>query len=395
MSERRTSWLAALVGGLGPLSLALYTPAMPELGEAFAANDAAVKLTLSVYFAGFAGAQLVSGPLADRFGRKPVTLAFMALYLAGSIGAVTTFNIELFTLYRLMQGIGAAAGMVVGRAIVRDLFVGEASARVLNLSAILLGVGPAIAPAIGGLSMLVAGWRAPLILMVLLGGVSLLLVQLLLHETRPPRADAGGMGGVMRDYASIVRHPYYVWAMLTVASAVATFYAQSTVLSFIVIGQLGYSATAFGVVMLCVSGGYVLGALGLRLAAPRWDAFRLARFGVGGLMVSTIALALSLTIFPLSLAGVAVPVAMMLFSNAFVLPGMHTASLVSFPEKAGAASALTGFTTMGMGLLASVAITPFSNPAVGLATVNLVMAALAAISYRLWLKQQANSPDAA
>lgn len=157
MSERRVRLLGGLIGGLGPLSLALYTPAMPELAVAFATDAAAVKLTLSVYFIGFAFAQLVCGPLSDRHGRKPVILAFVLVYLVGSVGTLLSPTIEVFTLFRLLQGLGAAAGMVIGRAIVRDLHTGEASARVMNVTNVLLGAGPAVAPAIGGLAMLIAG----------------------------------------------------------------------------------------------------------------------------------------------------------------------------------------------------------------------------------------------
>jgi DHA1 family bicyclomycin/chloramphenicol resistance-like MFS transporter len=384
MTERRVSWLGGLIGGLGPLSLALYTPAMPELAGVFATDDAAVKLTLSVYFAGFAGAQLVCGPLSDRYGRKPVILAFVLLYLVGSAGTLLSPTVELFTVFRLLQGLGAAAGIVIGRAIVRDLYTGEASARVMNITNVLLGAGPAVAPAVGGMAMLVAGWRAPLIIMLLLGVVSLLTVHLWLRETRPDESGARSAAGVLRDYAAILRHPYFRWSALTTGFAVATFYAQATVLSFIVMGSLGFTATQFGLLMLGVSGGYVVGALGLRFLAPVWGAYRLVGFGLACLLASTLALATCLVLLPGSAYGIAISVAAMLASNAFILPGMHTASLAPFPEKAGAASALTGFTTMGLGLLASLAISPFASPFEGLAVVNVTMACLAVASYLTW-----------
>jgi DHA1 family bicyclomycin/chloramphenicol resistance-like MFS transporter len=384
MTERRVSWLGGLIGGLGPLSLALYTPAMPELAGVFATDDAAVKLTLSVYFAGFASAQLVCGPLSDRYGRKPVVFAFMLLYLVGSAGTLLSPTVEIFTVFRLLQGLGAAAGIVIGRAIVRDLYTGEASARVMNVTNVLLGAGPAVAPAIGGLAMLVAGWRAPLIIMLMLGVASLLAAHFWLRETRPEESGASSAIGVLKDYVAIMRHPYFRWSALTVGFAVATFYAQATVLSFIVMGEMGFSATQFGLLMLGVSGGYVVGALGLRFLAPVWGAYRLVGLGLACLLTSTFALATCLIVIPGSVSGIAVSIAAMLASNAFILPGMHTASLAPFPEKAGAASALTGFTTMGLGLLASLAISPFASPSLGLAVVNIAMACLAVASYLVW-----------
>lgn len=384
MTERRVSLLGGLIGGLGPLSLALYTPAMPELAVAFATDAAAVKRTLSVYFAGFASAQLVCGPLSDRYGRKPVILAFVLVYIVGSVGTLVSPTVELFTLFRLLQGLGAAAGIVIGRAIVRDLYTGEASARVMNLTNVLLGAGPAVAPAIGGLAMLVAGWRAPLVIMLLLGCVSLLIVQVCLRETRPEGSGAGSVAGVLKDYATILRDPCFRWSALTAGFAVATFYAQATVLSFIVMGQAGFTPTQFGLLMLGVSGGYVAGALGMRSLAPVWGAYTLVGVGLACLVAATVSLATCLIMLPGSIYGIAASIAAMLAANAFILPGMHTASLAPFPEQAGVASALTGFSTMGLGLLASLAISSFASPSLGLAVVNVAMACLATASYLTW-----------
>src|SRR5690606_36087650 len=122
MSERRASLICALIVMIGPISMALYTPAMPRLVEAFGTTEAMVKLTLSLYFAGFAVTQIVCGPLSDGFGRKPVTFAFMAIYLVASIAAVFAPTIEVLIAARFFQGVGAAVGTTVSRALVRDLF---------------------------------------------------------------------------------------------------------------------------------------------------------------------------------------------------------------------------------------------------------------------------------
>lgn len=220
--------------------------------------------------------------------------------------------------------------------------------------------------------------------MLLLGSVSLLVVQVWLRETRPKRSGAGSAAAVLLDYSTILRHPYCRWSMLTAGFAVATFYAQATVLSFIVMGQLGFTPTQFGLLMLGVSGGYVVGALVTRFLAPVWGAYTLVSVGLACLLTSTIALATCLIMLPGSVYGIAVSIAAMLASNALILPGMHTASLAPFPEKAGIASALTGFATMGLGLLASLAILPFSSPSLGLAVVNFGMASFAAASYLAW-----------
>src|SRR5690606_27992445 len=133
MSERRVSIIGGLIVAIGPISLALFTPAMPEIAHAFGTSEGAVKLTLSLYFAGFAFAQLFCGPLSDGFGRKPVTFAFMAIYLVASLIALLAPSIEVLIAARFLQGVGAAVGVAISRAIVRDLFTHERSARIMNL----------------------------------------------------------------------------------------------------------------------------------------------------------------------------------------------------------------------------------------------------------------------
>ena len=120
MSERRVSLIGAILAAIGPVSMALFTPAMPEIVHAFGTTEVAVKMTLSLYFAGFAFAQLVCGPLSDGFGRKPVIVAFMAIYLVASLAALVAPDIESLIAARFLQGVGAAAGVAISRAIVRD-----------------------------------------------------------------------------------------------------------------------------------------------------------------------------------------------------------------------------------------------------------------------------------
>ena len=120
MSERRTSLIGGLLVAIGPISLALYTPAMPVLVDVFGATESLVKLTLTAYFAGFAVTQLVCGPLSDALGRRITTLIFMATYLGGSLIAVLAPSIDMLLLARLVQGVGASVGIAVARAIVRD-----------------------------------------------------------------------------------------------------------------------------------------------------------------------------------------------------------------------------------------------------------------------------------
>ena len=132
MSEARTSVIGALLVAIGPISMALYTPAMPELVRAFGTDPALVKLSLTLYFAGFAVTQLVCGPLSDALGRRRTTVIFMILYIAGALVAVLAPTIGWLLAARLLQGVGASVGVATARAIVRDQFTGEASSRIMS-----------------------------------------------------------------------------------------------------------------------------------------------------------------------------------------------------------------------------------------------------------------------
>lgn len=390
MSERRVALICGMLAGLGPLSLALFTPAMPTLTAVFATSEAAVKGTLSAYFAGYAGAQLVSGPLSDRYGRKSTVQAFLLLYLAGTLGTLVAGTMELLLWSRSLQGIGAAAGLVMSRAIVRDLFTGDSSSRVLNLSNIILGAGPMLAPAIGGGAILLAGWRAPFFIMFAIGVALAVLVKASLVETRPRQLASIASKGTLSIYLSLLKDSYFLWSSATISCAVATFYAQSTVLSFIVMGQLGFSAAQFGLLMLFISSGYFMGAIVVGSLIARQGAAPLVPYGLAMLFVMSLALAVLLVAFPLSLASVALPISAMTFANAFVLPGMYTASLAPFAKIAGAASALSGFMTMALGFLASVMMSLVGNPAHALAITAPTVAAPALIFYVLWRRSRPN-----
>ena len=391
MSEVRITLLTALLAGLGPLSLALFTPAMPLLAEAFDTGDAAAKLTLSLYFAGFAIAQLISGPLSDRFGRKAIVQAFVLAYVAGCVGTLLASTIEAMIAARLLQGVGAAAGMVISRAIVRDLFTGEKSARILNHVNMIMGVAPAIAPAIGGVAIMAAGWQAPFVLMLSLGMATAGIIHFSLRETLPSDTPPLGISDILLNYAAILRHPYFLWSGLTVACTVATFYAQSTVLSFIVIDELGYTAGEFGLLMVLLANGYLFGALVASRLIGRIGAVRLTAAGLVILVVSALAMAILLIGYPPTIVGVGVPIMGMMFAGAFVAPGMYTAMLAPFPDKAGAASAMSGFMTMGLGLAASLTISGIPDLAAALALISAAMAIAAAGSYLVWRFQKLSS----
>ncbi|WP_274626930.1 multidrug effflux MFS transporter [Arvimicrobium flavum] len=384
MSERRVSLIGAALVAIGPVSMALFTPAMPEIVRAFGTTEAAVKMTLSLYFAGFAFAQLICGPLSDGFGRKPVTFAFMGIYVAGSLYALFAPTIEALIVARCIQGFGAAVGVAISRAIVRDLFTHERSARIMNLIGMILGIGPAFAPTLGGLTMQVAGWHAIFLLMVAVGIAIMLMVHFAMTETVERDLSRIAPRALIRSYGMLLATPYFVLCSIILAGAVGALYTQATILPFILMDRVGLSPTAFGAGMLMQSGSYFAGSATVRLLIGRLGAFRLVPIGLVFIAVGSLLLAVLLRIWEPTFLSVMGPLGLFAFGIAFVTPATLSAAMAPFPQNAGAASSLSGFVQMGGGLVGGSVCAMIGEPVTALATVIPTMGAIAILAWLLW-----------
>ncbi len=381
MSERRTSMLGALLATLGPISMSIYTPAMPELVQAFATNESMIKLTLSVYFGGFSVAQLVAGPMSDAFGRKNATLAFVAINLLGSLICAFAPSVEWLLAGRLIQGIGASVGITVARAIVRDQFVGVEASRIMNLIGIMLAIGPAMAPTLGGLALAAFGWQAIFFLLIGFGLLAIFAVLIFMRETSTPDPRRARPGPLVQAYGELIRNPRFVAAAIVLGGSVGALYAQSTMLSFILIDRVGMSPTAFGIGMLMQTGSYFAGSVALRMTAARLGGegsvrVGLACCGIGGLLI-----ALSVHFLAPSYLSVMLPVAFSSFGIAFLTPHMTTAALQSFPHIAGSASAMMGFIQMAGGFLGGLAAALLGTPFTAFGLIIPAMLFLSVASY--------------
>ncbi len=398
MSERRVSLLGAMLVALGPISMSLFTPAMPEMVHVFGTTESAVKLTLSLYFAGFACAQLICGPLSDGFGRKPVTFAFLGIYMASVIAALFAPTIEVLIAARFMQGVGTAVGWSIARALVRDQFTNEQSARVMNLIGLILGLGPALAPTLGGLALELSGWQAIFVLMLVAGIAVTLAVHFFMKETVIRDLSRFRPRALARSYATLLSHPGFLLTSLVMAGSLGAIYAQATMLPFILMDRVGLTPTEFGAGMLFQSGSYFAGSLVVRSLLRRTGAYTLVPIGLVLMALGSAWLAVELRLWEPSFLGVMGPVAFYTFGIAFVVPAMSTAALAPFPQIAGAASSMSGFFQMGGGLLGGAAAALVGEPVIGMATVIPVMGAIAIAAWLGWhflsRGHQGPNPDA-
>ena len=384
MSERRVSLLGAVLVAIGPMSMALYTPAMPEIVHAFGTTEAAVKLTLSLYFAGFAVAQLICGPLSDGFGRKPVTYAFMSIFLVASLIALLAPTVELLIAARFLQGVGAAVGWAIARAIVRDLFTNERSARIMNLMGLILAAGPAFSPTLGGITMELAGWHAIFWLMFGAGVIIMLIVRFAMVETVQRDLSRIRPSALLGSYRSVLSSPYFVLSSLVLAGSVGTIYTQATILPFILMDRVGLTPSQFGIGMLMQSGLYFAGSLVVRQLLGRFGAFRIVPAGLAFIAAGSLSTAIGLHLFEPTFLLVMGPVAFFSFGLAFVLPAMSTATLAPFPHIAGAASSMSGFFQMGGGLVGGLVCALIGEPVVAMATVIPAMGLIGILAWTAW-----------
>jgi DHA1 family bicyclomycin/chloramphenicol resistance-like MFS transporter len=395
MSPMRTALLGALIVALGPISLALYTPAMPTLVEAFATDPATVKLTITLYFLGFAFAQLVCGPLSDAYGRKPVALSFFSIYLVGSVVAVFAPTITWLLVARALQGIGAAAGVATARAVVRDQYTGQASARIMNLIGLIFAIGPAVSPSIGALLLRTLGWHAIFVSMVLYGLVVVAVTIFAISETNPNINPAAARPrNILRSYAALARDRTFMRFSLILSCAFGALYTLPALLPFVLIGMVGLTPTQYGLATLIQTASYACGNLATMQLLRRYDAVRLIPFGIAIFCVAALVLAVGLRLFPPSLTTIIGPTALWAFGSAWIVPGATTAALANAGDRAGAASAFMGFLQIGGGLAGTLlAALLFADAFQALMNVLPVLAAAGVAGYALLGRDVQRGPD--
>lgn len=370
LTDRSAATFGAMLVALGPISMALYTPAMPELVHVFGTSLSAVKATLTAYFAGFALAQLVCGPLSDAFGRRPVALGFLGIYVAASLAATFAPTVEALVAARLVQGIGAAAGVAISRAIVRDCFTGQQSARIMNTIGIWLALGPALSPTIGGVILGLAGWQAVFVGMLAYGAALFGVLLAFLPETnRAPDPARASPAGLVRAYATLGRDIRFLHPSAILGLTIGGLYANGTMLPFVLIERVGLTPVQFGLGMVAQSGSFVLGGILTRRLLKRVDAGRLVLPGLAVCALGGVMLAASVFTFAPGFLSIMLPVAVFAFALALFMPALTTKSLAPFPEMAGAAAALMGFFQIGGGFLGSLAATLSGDPLLSLGIV--------------------------
>lgn len=348
--------LLAAVTMSGSLPMHAIVPTLPAAAAELAVSPATIQLTITLYLVGLAIGQLVHGPLSDRFGRRPVLVIGLAVYTAAAAAAALAPTVGLLIAARVLQALGGCAGLVLGRAIVRDRAGPDRAAARLALLILFMLVAPALAPALGGYIALWFGWRAVFGLLAVLGAATLVVVVLVLPETNAARSALAGPADVLLSYLRLLRSAPLTGYAVGGACSTTSFYAFMAASPFLFIDVLHRPAEEVGLYYLGLLLGVAAGSLTASRLAGR---VRVARAVCWSNLVSLAAAAALLAASLADQVGVPMLVGCMfvfMLGAGITSPFALTACMSVFPTAVGAASGVYGFAQMVYGALCTVAV---------------------------------------
>ncbi len=347
------SWLPLLLGfftAVVAFSTDMYLPAFPAIEASLGARPGSAQLTLATWFAGLALGQITQGTLADRYGRRAPLLAGFGLYTAGCIGCALAGNVFWLSVFRALSAVGASAGAVIPRAVVRDLADGHAAARMQAKLMLVMAAAPILAPSIGGLLLIVWDWRAIFWVFTAYGLICMALIATRLPETLPVegRLRLGAFGLVGR-YLHILRERGFLTHAMLGGCGMFCLFAHISSSSPVFILGYGYTPQRFGLVFgACAIGLVACGQISPRLL-PRYGARTVVRMGTTSLLAATLALAAISFLRLDSPASLIPPLIWAVASLGFISPNAAVGALSRHAAHAGAASALMGTMMFTMG----------------------------------------------
>lgn len=378
---------------LAPFTIDAYLPSLPDIAREFRASPVYLQQTLSVYLLAFGLMMLVYGPLSDAFGRRAVVLGSVLVYIASSVGCALAQDAHTLLLMRVGQGLSASGGLVVGRALIRDVFAGSAAQRVMSQVMLIFALAPAVAPIIGGWLHDAYGWRSVFWFLALLGLATWVVAARWLPETLPPVGrQSAHPRAIAHAYGHALRHGRFTALIAIIALNFGGFFLYIAASPDLLYRHLGYDAQDFGRLFVPLVAGLMIGAFLSGRMAGRFTHARAV--GVGyALMLGSGAANLAAAVFlPHAPVTVIAPVALYAAGMALAMPNLSLLALEQFPLRRGMTSALQGFvqTTFNAvvaGAFAPVLAARLEWMAAGMLTMSLMGSAV-------WLIWYARAPAA-
>ena len=350
--RRPSFFILVAISAIGPLALNIFIPSMPGLQQSFGISYGVAQLTLTLYLIGMAGCQIFYGPLSDRYGRRPMLLLGLVLFVAASAIAAAAPSIEVLIGARLVQAVGGASGIVLARAMVRDIYTREKSASVIAYITMAFVVAPMVAPVLGGALDAMAGWRASFWLLTGLGVVTLLLAWHLLPETHHDRSPAGGLGLIAGAGHLFALRRFRGYA-LTLAFGSSVFFAFLGGAPYVMVDVLRRTPVEYGLWFVLISLGYMTGNFLSGRYSERFGIDRLMLLGTGLTLAGGILCLAAAIAGLLSPATLFVPMVLAALGNGFTIPNGTAGAISVDPRLTGAAAGWSGFTQMACGAAAA------------------------------------------
>ncbi len=335
--------LLAMLTALGPLSMDMYLPSLPDIARVLAAPTARVQLTISSYLIGFAVGQLIYGPLSDRHGRRPVLFAALGLYITGTLTCALTQSIDTLIAARFLQAVGGAGSIVLARAMVRDLYSGVRAARELSLMGSISAFAPIVAPMIGGVLQTAFGWRASFIVMGAAAVIAIFVAHRLLPETLPQRGgEPISLSSMIRGYGAVLRHRGFLAYLGILTISYAGLFAWISGAPVVLQGVYGLSPVSFGFTFALGAAGYMAGAAIAARLVTRIGLDRTMGLGVVVLAAGGLGVAAVVATHVSNGVWLVAVMAIYLAGLGLAMPQALAGALTPFPQRAGTAASLMG-----------------------------------------------------
>lgn len=365
---------------IGPVSIDMYLPGFPAIEQEFATRG--VEVTMAAFIIGIAVGQLFYGPISDRFGRKPPLYVGFAVYMIGALGCALSVNMTMLTVMRVVQALGGCAGLVIGRAIVRDRCEPHEAARAFTTLTMIVALGPVLAPAIGGVIVTHLGWRATFVVQVAIALTLMLTMHRALTESHVTRDATVSFGDILRNYARLSRDRQFMALSLLMGFSMASMFCYVTGAPKVITQNYGLSAQQFGALIglngLAFMSASILNMRALRTMTPRQV---LGRYVWASPLLGFALLTLSL-LFALPLWMVVSLQLLFFLTVGRVGPNVSALALAPHGRHAGTASALLGSIQSALTTCAGIAVAVFNDGTVHtLAAIMATGASLALLCY--------------
>ncbi|CAM3146612.1 multidrug effflux MFS transporter [Pseudomonas fluorescens] len=341
-------WLVLLTVliGLPRITLDMHLPALPAMADDFHSSDSQLQLTLTLYTLGSAISLLVSGPLTDRFGRRPILLVGLFLYVLATVACALANSLEVLIIARLFQALGGCCTTVIGRVIVRDYFDRHEQARLLGLISMAMAISPMAAPVLGSLMLPFINWRGLFVVLGVIGAGLYLVVYRRLPETRPPQVAAAPPSNLLRLYGQLLRDRYFLRYSLAIGCVYSTYFPFISESSALLQRGFHLSTTAYALVFAATISGYMLGANLFRRLVLRFEPDALISAAIGLNVLGSLLLAAATALLPADWLAIVLPMVVIMVSVGMVIPACQLSVLQPYGAIAGTASGLFFFTQM-------------------------------------------------